>query len=247
MSYAAQTTPLNGREWISRLGKTMLVSPLLNMAWLNMAMISMPCGGSKSNNSGPPPLSNDQFLDEIERAIFLYFSEQASLTTGQIKDRALARGNDTRTVSSIAPTGFGLTALCIAEQRSYTGALGHLLRAYDAVSAGDRRHGEPDPRERVASIYASVADLPGVDLHYEHWRAAFHPPVLPRLVRLSQQAGRLRQLLQQLHNCYPSPPAILLVARQSAFRLFEQPVGNHGVGLGERLCGMGRAPADGGN
>src|SRR5260370_42529275 len=96
MSYAAQTTPLNRREWLARLGKTMLVSPLLNMAWLNMAMISMSCGGSKSNNSGPPPPSDDQFLDEIERSIFLYFSEQASLTTGQIKNRALALVKDTQ-------------------------------------------------------------------------------------------------------------------------------------------------------
>src|SRR5882724_4304674 len=40
-------------------------------------------------------------------------------TTGQVKDRALAAGNDTRTVSSIASTGFGLTALCIGDQRGY--------------------------------------------------------------------------------------------------------------------------------
>ena len=34
-----------------------------------------------------------------------------------VKDRALVDGNDTRTVSSIASTGFGLTTLCIADQR----------------------------------------------------------------------------------------------------------------------------------
>src|SRR5713101_1470310 len=104
MSYPAPTTPLSRREWLARLGKATLLSPLLNMA-----TISISCGGSKSNNSGPPPPSDDQFLDEIERAIFLCFWEQASSTTGQVKDRALARGNDTRTVSSIAATGFGLT------------------------------------------------------------------------------------------------------------------------------------------
>src|SRR5258708_11149666 len=109
MSYPAPTTPLNRREWLARLGKTMLVSPLLNMAWLNKAMISMSCGGSKSNNSGPPPPSDDQFLHEIERAIFFYFSEQATLTTGQIKDRALAHGIDTLTVSIIPATGLSLT------------------------------------------------------------------------------------------------------------------------------------------
>jgi hypothetical protein len=100
---------------LARLCKTMLISPLLNFA-----IFSTSCGGSKtSNNSVPPPLADDQFLDEIERAIFLYFWEQASSTTGLVKDRAFAAGNDTRTLSSIAATGFGLTALCIADQRGY--------------------------------------------------------------------------------------------------------------------------------
>jgi hypothetical protein len=100
---------------LARLCKTMLISPLLNLA-----IISTSCGGSKSSsNSGPSPLTDDEFLDEIERAIFLYFWEQASSTTGLVKDRAFAAGNDTRTLSSIAATGFGLTALCIADQRGY--------------------------------------------------------------------------------------------------------------------------------
>src|SRR5258708_7469451 len=119
MSCPIQATPLSRREWLARLGRTMLVSPLLNMAWLNIAMIGMSCGGSGTGNSGTPPPTDDQFLDEIERATFLYFWEQASSTTGQVKDRAFAGGNDTRTVSSIAATGFCLTALCIADQRGY--------------------------------------------------------------------------------------------------------------------------------
>jgi len=97
----------------------MLASPLLNMAWMNMAVISMSCGGTKAGNSGRPQLTDDQFLDQIEQAIFLYFWEQASSSTGLVKDRAFAAGNDTRTVSSIAATGFGLAALCIADQRGY--------------------------------------------------------------------------------------------------------------------------------
>ena len=58
-------------------------------------------------------------MEEIEKAGFLFFWEQADPNTGQVKDRAFAAGNDTRTVSSIAATGFGLTALCIGDQRSY--------------------------------------------------------------------------------------------------------------------------------
>src|SRR6266404_5333523 len=56
-------------------------------------------------------------------------------------------------------------------------ALGHLLRADDAVPASDWRDREPDPGERLASICAPVADLPGFDLHYEYQRAAVYPPV----------------------------------------------------------------------
>lgn len=63
--------------------------------------------------------AQDQLLEEIERAAFQFFWNEASPITGLVKDRALAGGNDTRTVASIASTGFGLTALCIAAQRGY--------------------------------------------------------------------------------------------------------------------------------
>ncbi|MGB6629717.1 MAG: glucoamylase family protein, partial [Terriglobales bacterium] len=63
--------------------------------------------------------SDDQLLDEIERAAFDFFWNEASSTTGQVKDRALLNGNDHRRVASIAATGFGLTGLCIAESRGY--------------------------------------------------------------------------------------------------------------------------------
>jgi hypothetical protein len=36
-----------------------------------------------------------------------------------VKDRFNARGADTHTVASIAGTGFGLTALCIAKQNGW--------------------------------------------------------------------------------------------------------------------------------
>ena len=108
------TSLLNRRDLLALMGKGLLASPLLSMAIMNSS-----CGGSPAANPPPPPPTDDQFLDAIERAIFLYFWEQASSTTGQVKDRVFAAGNDTRTVSSIAATGFGLTALCIADQRGY--------------------------------------------------------------------------------------------------------------------------------
>jgi hypothetical protein len=63
------------------------------------------------------------FLDDMERRACLYFVEQASATTGQVLDRAAANNSDgkidPRRMASIAATGFGLTALCIADHRNY--------------------------------------------------------------------------------------------------------------------------------
>ncbi len=82
------------------------------------------CGGG--GTAIPPPTSgdgypgtDDQLLEEITKAGFQYFWEEADPTTGMVKDRALAAGNDSRTVSSIAATGFGLSALCIGALRNY--------------------------------------------------------------------------------------------------------------------------------
>src|SRR6185312_5788372 len=70
--------------------------------------------------SAPPYEGTDeQLLDETQRASFDFFWKEASAQTGQVKDRALARGGDQRSISSIAATGFGLTALCIGDQREY--------------------------------------------------------------------------------------------------------------------------------
>lgn len=70
--------------------------------------------------SGAPYEGTDeQLLDEIQRAIFNFFWSEASPKTGQVKDRALANGNDSRMMSSIAATGFGLAGLCIGDRRGY--------------------------------------------------------------------------------------------------------------------------------
>ena len=63
--------------------------------------------------------SDDQFLEALERANFLYFLEQANPQTGLVKDRSNVRTAGNGVVASIAATGFGLTALCIGEKRGY--------------------------------------------------------------------------------------------------------------------------------
>ena len=67
----------------------------------------------------PYPGSDDQLLDDIERAAFEFFWNTAHSATGQVLDRAAMNGTERRRVASIAATGFGLTGLCIADFRGY--------------------------------------------------------------------------------------------------------------------------------
>ncbi len=73
----------------------------------------------------PPPITtsltkeDDQFLEELEKATFAYFWEQADPQTYLVKDRCNVRAEDKGVVASIAATGFGLTALCIGEKRGF--------------------------------------------------------------------------------------------------------------------------------
>ena len=65
---------------------------------------------------------DEAFLDDMQRRACLFYVEQASPTTGQILDRAANNTTgklDPRRMASIAATGYGLTALCIADKRKY--------------------------------------------------------------------------------------------------------------------------------
>ena len=69
--------------------------------------------------ASPLSAEDDHFLEDLEHANCLYFWEQGNPQTGLVKDRCDVRKTDQGTVASIAATGFGLTALCIAESRGY--------------------------------------------------------------------------------------------------------------------------------
>jgi len=81
---------------------------------------------------------DDALLDEVERANYLFFWEQADPGSGLVKDRCNIRSDDQSNVASIAATGFALTALCIAQERGY-------------VSLGDAR-------ERVITTLRFLAE-----------------------------------------------------------------------------------------
>jgi hypothetical protein len=67
--------------------------------------------------------ADDAFLDDMQRRACLFFLEQAGAESGQVLDRAAANNTDgkrdPRVMASIAGTGFGLSALCIADKRGY--------------------------------------------------------------------------------------------------------------------------------
>ena len=65
---------------------------------------------------------DEELLDDLEKSGCLFFWEQGSENTGQVLDRArydLNGARDPRRMASIAATGFGLTALSIADKRGY--------------------------------------------------------------------------------------------------------------------------------
>jgi hypothetical protein len=75
-----------------------------------------------ANNQWHPKPGDEAFLDDLERQACLFFWEQSSDKTGQVLDRGrndLKGSRDPRRMASIAATGFGLTALCIADRRHF--------------------------------------------------------------------------------------------------------------------------------
>ncbi len=115
------------RQLLRQIGGVCLGLPFARWRALSaMAQVSAQQQADKrSPESAPlpaqPPLSRDDeaFLDDLEHETFLYFWEQSNPQTGLIKDRCNVRTADTSVVASIASTGFGLTAICIAEKRGF--------------------------------------------------------------------------------------------------------------------------------
>jgi hypothetical protein len=69
--------------------------------------------------SASPSLRDDPLLEELERASFRFFWEQANPETGLVRDRCNVRQPNNSELANIAATGFGLTALCIGENREF--------------------------------------------------------------------------------------------------------------------------------
>jgi hypothetical protein len=90
-------------------------APLWSPATLLAAQA--PKAATPDNNPFYQP--DEAFLESIEAANYKYFWEQGNPYTGIVRDRCNAINPDKADLGSIAATGFGLTALCIGDQRGY--------------------------------------------------------------------------------------------------------------------------------
>ncbi len=81
-------------------------------------------GGAPAGPAGRLSKDDLAFLEEMQHAGCMFFYEQADPVSGQVLDRAANKVSTgamdpARRIASIAATGFGLSALCIADQRHY--------------------------------------------------------------------------------------------------------------------------------
>jgi hypothetical protein len=109
------------REFVLRTAQAGTFASLFPKDAVGMLLGAADAASPTAGAAGRAHLSNQDhvLLDELEQATMKFFWEAASPYTGLVKDRSQVDGPDARDVASIAATGFGLTALCIAESRGY--------------------------------------------------------------------------------------------------------------------------------
>ena len=138
--------------------------PTLGVAFAFCVMALPPCEASPAATVQTLSKIDIDLLDEISRSSFRYFWEQTSPRTGLVFDRAISLGprgtpGDQPRVASIAATGFGLTAVCIAKDHRWIGAEAARERALITLRflahAAPQQHGwfyhylDPESGERA--------------------------------------------------------------------------------------------------
>ena len=154
------------------------------------ALCAFPPQNPIATTSAEPVLSpeDDQFLNDVEAASFLFFWEQGNSKTGMVKDRANVHADRPHDAASIAATGFGLTALCIGAQRGFVSSNDALERVFATLRFLWRKlpnhrgffyhFASPETGERMFDSEVSSVDtailLCGVLTCKQHFR---HPAV----------------------------------------------------------------------
>ena len=112
--------------------------------------------------------ASDKLLDEIARRACRYFFEMADPVTGLVRDRATAQEPYAPSVSSVAATGFGLSALSIGAGRGYLDSNAAEARAITTLKffceRAEQEHGffyhfvDSDTGKRIWKSEASSVD-----------------------------------------------------------------------------------------
>ena len=88
---------------------------------------------------------DEKFLDDLEHRGIQFFIDEADPVTGLVPDRAKASGGAENGIASTASVGFGLTALCIGDERgwiSHPDAYNRCLRVISFLrDHGPQEHG----------------------------------------------------------------------------------------------------------
>ncbi len=114
------------------------------------------------------PAGDDILLDQLQRAAFRFFQEQADPRTGLVRDRARSDGSPSVGKASIAASGFALSAWAVATQRGWVERPAALVQVRKALrflaDRAPRKHGffyhfmEMDTGERAWKCELSPID-----------------------------------------------------------------------------------------
>jgi len=107
------------RDFLRQMARWATCLPISRLGMLRLLASSPPRQPEHSPTQSYLSEEDDQLLEELEKANFLYSWEQTNPQTGLAKDRCNVRSNDTTVAASVAATGFALTALCIGEKRGF--------------------------------------------------------------------------------------------------------------------------------
>ena len=120
---AVRTEASNPHCMTRRSAAKLLGGALLSSLSSSSVLRALPAAQQSAYPTTSPTEDDNAFLDDMQRSACLYFTEQVEPSNGQVLDRAFNKSTtgtrDSRFVSSVAATGFGLTALCIADRRRF--------------------------------------------------------------------------------------------------------------------------------
>jgi hypothetical protein len=92
------------------------------MKRVTVALISAFVTAKALSAAHQPPVSDNEFIDDLSHRSFRYFLEQTNPQTGLTLDRASTDGrNRYRNIGNISASGFALSALCIGQEHHWIG------------------------------------------------------------------------------------------------------------------------------